>query len=164
MTATSEFMNEGPHYCAATGTVDGARMLLRGLQRLVGVSLVFVSAGLWLTPGADLSGDLVMMKLALSTVCLMAGARLVFTAAKPVQPEIEIDTFSHELRLIRPAQTGNRTLLQRCRFSDLSRVERQGNVMQFWDESGCFIADVHIADQKIMHQLVSGLRECGKAI
>lgn len=164
MTATSGFMTDTKPYRTEPGTVDGSRLILRGVQRVVGVALFVTASGLWLTPGADWSSDVMVMKMGLSVLSLMLGFWLILAGARPVPPEIEIDTQRGELRLVRPGTGSGNLVLHCCRFAELARVERCGETLKFWDENDRFIADVHVTERATLDKLVSGLRAAGQQI
>jgi|TARA_R110000787_G_scaffold118209_2_gene228988 hypothetical protein len=134
------------------------------MQRLVGVSLLMASSGLWLAPGANWNNEVMLMKMALSAISLLVGVWLILSGQKPAAPEIQIDTVRREVRLVRPGPLGADLLLQKCRFSDLSKVKREDRVLMFWDEKGDFIADVYIGHQSVMDVLISGLLDSGQAV
>ncbi|MEH6392870.1 MAG: hypothetical protein V7763_14540 [Sulfitobacter sp.] len=164
MTVTSDFMTSGQIRLSTGGTVSGTRSILRLMQRLVGVSLLMASSGLWLAPGANWNNEVMLMKMALSAISLLVGVWLILSGQKPAAPEIQIDTVRREVRLVRPGPLGADLLLQKCRFSDLSKVKREDRVLRFWDEKGDFIADVYIGHQSVMDVLISGLLDSGQAV
>jgi len=161
---TSDFMTSGQLRLSTGGTVSGTRSILRLMQRLVGVSLLMASPGLWLAPGANWNNEVMLMKMALSAISLLVGVWLILSGQKPAAPEIQIDTVRREVRLVRPGPLGADLLLQKCRFSDLSKVKREDRVLMFWDEKGDFIADVYIGHQSVMDVLISGLLDSGQAV
>ena len=163
MTITSDFMTSGQIRLSTGGTVSGTRSILRLMQRLVGVSLLMASSGLWLAPGANWNNEVMLMKMALSAISLLVGVWLILSGQKPA-PEIQIDTVRRVVRLVRPGPLGADLLLQKCRFSDLSKVKREDRVLRFWDEKGDFIADVYIGHQSVMDVLISGLLDSGQAV
>jgi len=164
MTVTSDFMTSGQIRLSTGGTVSGTRSILRLMQRLVGVSLLMASSGLWLAPGANWNNEVMLMKMALSAISLLVGVWLILSGQKPAAPEIQIDTVRRVVRLVRPGPLGADLLLQKCRFSDLSKVKREDRVLRFWDEKGDFIADVYIGHQSVMDILISGLLDSGQAV
>ncbi|MGR3604863.1 hypothetical protein [Sulfitobacter sp.] len=164
MTVTSDFMTSGQIRLSTGGTVSGTRSILRLMQRLVGVSLLMASSGLWLAPGANWNNEVMLMKMALSAISLLVGVWLILSGQKPAAPEIQIDTVRRVVRLVRPGPLGADLLLQKCRFSDLSKVKREDRVLRFWDEKGDFIADVYIGHQSVMDVLISGLLDSGQAV
>ncbi|MGR3509348.1 MAG: hypothetical protein ACU0CQ_07205 [Sulfitobacter sp.] len=164
MTVTSDFMTSGQIRLSTGGTVSGTRSILRLMQRLVGVLLLMASSGLWLAPGANWNNEVMLMKMALSAISLLVGVWLILSGQKPAAPEIQIDTVRREVRLVRPGPLGADLLLQKCRFSDLSKVKREDRVLMFWDEKGDFIADVYIGHQSVMDVLISGLLDSGQAV
>ena len=164
MTATSDFMPEQQPYRVSTGTVDGSRMIWRGVQRIAGVALVVAASGLWIAPGADWSNDVMLMKMGLSVTALMVGFWFLLSGARPPQPNLEIDTVRGEVRLVRPGAMGASLTLHRCRFADLARVELSGYTLKFWDERSGFIADVHVSDRTTLDRLLSSLRDAGQTV
>lgn len=164
MSATSDFMTDCQLYTAPQPSLVSARTVLRLLQRIIGVSLIIAASGLWLARGTDWNSDIMLMKMGLSVVSLMVGFWLIFAGAKPADPEIEIDTVRQEIRVVRPSTFGAGLVLQRCGFAQMGRVQRAGFKLQFWDQRGNFIADVHVTEQRILDMMLSSLRDSGHAI
>jgi len=164
MTATSDFMPKHQPYKAATGTVDGSRMILRTVHRIAGVALVVTASGLWIAPGADWSHDVMLMKMGLSVMALMIGFWCMLAGVRPPQPDLEIDTDRGEVRLVRTGAMGATLTLHRCRFADLARVELIGNTLKFWDERSGFIADIQVTERAILNRLLSSLRDAGQTV
>lgn len=144
--------------------VDGARMIVRGVQRLVGVSLGVAAFGLWYAPGASWDSDVLLFKLILSIVAVLACAGLINASVRPRAPEVEIDTVRREVRLIRRTRGAATEILQRCSFRDLSCAEYQGSIVRFWDKSGTFMAEITVPDRSALKSLLAGLRDAGKIV
>jgi hypothetical protein len=164
MTATSDFMTDGQLCSVANQPIDGVDLLLRWLYRIVGVSLILASSGLWIAPGANWSSDVMLIKMGLSALALMFGFWLTFESRRIAQPDIEIDTARRELRVVRNGAMGSTLVVKRCRFADLARVERHPDMLRFWDQSGEFIAEINVTEQRIMDMVVSGLRDSGQPV
>jgi hypothetical protein len=73
-------------------TLDGGRLIVRGGQSLLGAALILAAAGLWVMPGSEFSGDVMLMKLVLSLTAAFIGIMLTQQAKIPATPEVEIDT------------------------------------------------------------------------
>ena len=162
MMSTAEFMNVK---AAATNPVrmaDGGRMIIRGAQRLLGVSLALAAVGMWLAPGASWENDVMLFKLILSLMAILAGVGLLQASAKPKAVEVEIDTIRREVRLMRPAPDGSFALIEHCAFADLARAERDDTLIRLWGPSNKLLAEVNMSDRAVLHTLVSGLRDTGK--
>ncbi len=69
-----------------------------------------------------------------------------------------------ELRVVRPSPFSAGLVLQRCGFAEMGRVQRAGSKLQFWDQAGNFIADVHVTEQRIMDRMIFGMRDAGHTI
>lgn len=158
MTATADFLVAKAPDPQPVRMVDGRRMVVRGLQRLLGTAMALAAAGLWLAPGALWESDVMLFKLILSLIGLLAAFGLIQASATPPQPEIQIDTVRRELRLVRP----DGEVLQRCTFADLSRAEQTGTNLRLWDAAGILLAEVALSDRAALRSLVAGLRDAGK--
>lgn len=143
---------------------DGARMLARLAQRIGGIALILSALGLWLLPGSNWQSDVALFKLLLSAAALIAGLSFLVGSVTPRRPQIEIDTARQELRIVRPAGTGPALLLERCRFADLGRVERDHNHLRFWDGAERLLAEVTLSDRQVLRSLLLGLRSAGKLV
>lgn len=161
MSATSDFMTGSTSYQGSNGSSDGFWTIVRVLQRLLGVSLIVAASGLWVLPGADFSGDVMLMKMCLATFALFSGFWLVFSVRATPQTEVELDVSRSELRILRPGAMGAMLMVYSSKFDQLGRVEKSQNALKFWDHEGVFLADVHIHEPEIMDFLVSGLRDAG---
>ncbi|MGC1504872.1 MAG: hypothetical protein WA782_12125 [Sulfitobacter sp.] len=162
MTATAEFMNARAKAIEPARMANGGRMIIRGAQRLVGVSLTLAALGLWLAPGASWESDIMLFKLILSLTAVIAGLGLISESTSPSAPEVEIDTIRREVRLVRRQRGMADQILQSCGFADLAHAEREGNNVRLWDQAGTFLAEVSLTDRKALSSLVAGLRGAGK--
>lgn len=141
--------------------VDGNRMMMRGLQGVVGFALILTALGLWFAPGATWAPDLMLMKLLASAVGGMVGLALLQSFVRPSAPKVEIDTISHEVRLVR-TRGKDRFILDRCAFKDLTLVENSGTHVQLWGKDETLIAEVAATDRVTHRSLVTALRVAGK--
>ncbi|WP_281992282.1 hypothetical protein [Sulfitobacter geojensis] len=162
MTASAEFMNTRPDAIEPVRMAGGGRMIVRGAQRLLGVSMTLAALGLWLAPGASWESDVMLFKLILSLTAVIAGLGLMGASTAPRAPEIQIDTIRREVRLVRRQRGGADQVLQSCGFAKLSRAEQDGNSVFLWDQAGLFLAEVSLTDRKALSSLVAGLRDVGK--
>ena len=137
-------------------------MMVRGAQRLLGVSLTIAALGLWLAPGASWESDVMLFKLILSVSAVIAGLALVSASGAPRAPEIIIDSIRREIRLVRCERGKGAVVLQSCAFSDLHHVEQDGCRLRLWEKSGDLLAEVVLTDRTALTSLVAGLRDAGK--
>lgn len=162
MTATAEFIKDRAPVIEPVRVADGARMIVRGIQRLLGVSLTLAALAIWLMPGASWESDLMLFKLILSLTAVIAGLGLVGASAAPKAPEIEIDTIRREVRVVRRLRGAPADVLQTCSFGDLSRAEHVGNIVRLWDAAGTLLAEASLTDRETLSSLLAGLRDAGK--
>lgn len=141
--------------------LDGGRMLMRGVQGVVGVALLLTAIGLWVAPGTTWSQDLMMIKLLVSVVGGLIGLAMLQAFIRPKAPKVEIDTIRHEVRLVR-TRGKDRFILDRCKFSDLTLVENSGTHVQLWGKNNELIAEVAATDRVSHRSLVTALRVAGK--
>jgi hypothetical protein len=142
-------------------TLDGSRMLLRGLQGVVGMALIIAAVGLWIAPGANWAQDVLLMKLGVSAIAGMMGLACLQSFIRPAPPKVEIDTIRHEVRLVR-TRGKDRFVLDRCAFKDLTLVENSGTHVQLWGKNDTLIAEVAASDRVSHRSLVTALRVAGK--
>lgn len=142
-------------------TVDGTRMLWRGAQGVVGAALILTALGLWIAPGASWDHELALLKLLISAVGAMAGVALLQGFVRPAAPKVEVDTIRHEVRLVR-LRGKDRFVLDRCAFTDLTRVENSGTYVKLWGRNEALLAEVAASDRVAHRSLVTALRVAGK--
>jgi|TARA_B110000908_G_C10202779_1_gene426144 hypothetical protein len=97
MTAVTDFKQDtatllNQAMASPVQTLDGGRLIVRGGQSLLGAALILAAAGLWVMPGSEFSGDVMLMKLVLSLTAAFIGIMLTQQAKIPATPEVEIDT------------------------------------------------------------------------
>lgn len=166
MTATSEpsadeIMPDIEAVSTPVRMLDGARMVSRGLGRLLGTSLILAALGLWLISVDGLGPEASLFRLAISLTLGFAGLGLWQAGGRRLAPEIEIDMIRREVRLVRIG--GNqRVLLARCKFTELARAELEGHLVRIWDSAGNFLAEVELADPVTQRRLLSALKDAGK--
>ena len=161
MTVTADFMSARRTASELVFKTDGSRMLLRGLQRLVGFSLALTAAALWIVPGSNWDHDVLLFKLILSITSIIAGLVLMQSSARPVPPEIEIDTIRREVRLVRRSKTTSDTLVSRSTFAELGKVEVEGACVRLWDAKMTLLAEITLHDRDVRRSLLGGLRDEG---
>ena len=89
------------------------------LGRIAGAALLLAAFALWVTPGANLNGDLVVMKLALTVSLLAAGAALIWHARHEWRPELQVDATHREIRLALRSIFGDVRTLTRLRMREI---------------------------------------------
>lgn len=144
-----------------TRMLDGSRMLMRGIQGVVGAALIMAAAGIWVAPGANWAQELLLIKLLASVVSGVVGLACLQSFIRPTAPKVEIDTIQHEVRLVR-TRGKDRFVLDRCRFADLTLVEDSGTHVQLWGKNNVLIAEVAATDRVSHRSLVTALKVAGK--
>jgi hypothetical protein len=155
---TASFASIAP---TSASPFDGAGKLARGLQGILGVAIILTVGGLWLAPGANWSQDLWLMKLLSSALGGMIGIALLQGFLQPGRPKVEIDTIRHEVRLVR-TRGKDRYVLDRCKFTDLAKVENTGTDLTLWGANDVLIARVPASDRVSHRSLTTALRVAGK--
>lgn len=161
MTAISDFTPFKTSSLHSVHAANGARMLMRAVQKIVGVALLLAAAGLWIAPGANVDADPFLMKLLLSVVSALSGLIFLLSGAHPSAPEAEIDISAAEVRLVRIVGRG-RKVLQRCAFGELTRAEQRGPHLRLWGPDDNFMAEVALGDIATREDLTAALRQAGK--
>lgn len=165
MTASSDFMsNDIIRALEPARMVDGGRLIMRGLQRMLGVALTLAAVGIWIAPGASWESDIMLFKLVLSLTALLAGLGIMQTSRKAAKPEVEIDTIRREVRVVRMGASGAPILLQRCPFGDLSRAEQDGNHVRMFGPDKNLLAEVTLTSRATLVSLITGLHNAGKLV
>lgn len=141
--------------------VDGARSVLRTIQRFCGAVLVLAALGLWVTPGANWAMDVALFKLALSLAMGFSGLALWQLGTACQHFEIELDTDQGEVRLMQMIH-GRMRAVVRCRFNELGRIEQDGDVLRLWDGNGNYIAEVELCEARTRAKLLEAFRHAGQ--
>jgi hypothetical protein len=166
MTAVTEFMQDtatptNQAIASPAQTLDGGRLMVRGGQSLLGAALILAAVGLWIMPGSEFSGDVMLMKLVLSLTAAFIGIMLTQQAKTPATPEVEIDTVRREIRLVR--RNGKQfECVQSCKFADLDRAEVHGAHVTLWAQGNVMLAEVALTDPQVRRSLMGGLADAGK--
>ena len=160
MTAFNDFA-QAQAISRALRSSEHARHIMMGVQRLTGAALVLGTAALWMSPGASWSGDLMSMKLLMSAAAVPAGLMMMLSGLGASRPKIEIDTISHEIRLVR-TRGKDRFIEDRCSFADLTQVEETEGVLRIWGTSNMPLAEVTSKNAVAYNSLVTALRVAGK--
>ncbi|WP_390915107.1 hypothetical protein [Pseudosulfitobacter sp. SM2401] len=170
MTATSEFMPTQSTplgadtfgvQSAPAHALDGSRLVVRATQAFIGAVLILAAVGLWAMPGADWSGDLLLIKLVLSLMMVLGGIAMLHTPNRAKTPEIEIDTIRREVRVMRRNEAGDQ-MLSAHKFADLERAELLGAHMILWAKGDVMLAEVAMSDPNIRRSLTSAMMQAGK--
>jgi hypothetical protein len=162
MTATADFLSADLPVSEPVAKTSGSRMIMRSAQRLVGCALALAAAGLWIAPGSSMEADVMLYKLILSITSIIAGLGLMHASARPVAPEIEIDTIRREVRLVRRSRKSGDTIVVRSSFADLGKVEVDGPFIRLWDGEMDLLAELTLHDHNARRSLIGGLRDEGK--
>lgn len=140
---------------------DTARQAVRGGQMAFGVVLVAIGLGIWAAPGATWAAELLLIKFVVSCVALVTGGVFLQMARRLDAAKVEIDTLQHEIRLVHSVG-GDRLVVERCRFADLSRVVNSDARVQLWGPEGGLIAEVSASESPAHRDLVTALKVAGK--
>lgn len=141
--------------------LDGSRMVLRGVQGVIGAALIMAAIGIWIAPGANWAQELLLIKLLASVLSGAVGLACLQSFVRPAAPKVEIDTIRHEVRLVR-TRGKDRFVLDRCRFEDLTLVEDSGTHVQLWGKNQVLIAEVAATDRISHRSLITALKVAGK--
>ena len=137
---------------------NGERLMLRGAQRFLGVSLSVAALAMWLIPiGAGGTAEL-LSKIMFTLVLGFAGAAFWQAGTPRPAPEIEIDMIRREVRLVR-WYGETKSLVTRRRFADLTGAVFEGRDVQLWDRDGELLADITLPDERLARALHHALYE-----
>jgi len=141
---------------------DGSRLMRRIACRIAAVSLALVALLVWLTPGAVWESDVMLFKLAVSSVAGLSSAALFDASQPPLPPTVEIDVARAELRIVREGVEPALRVIERCMFDDLDSVEFVGRRITFWGQGDRLLAEITLSDPEVHERLLSALRKAGK--
>ncbi|MGX9354110.1 hypothetical protein ACS3SW_02800 [Roseobacteraceae bacterium S113] len=82
MTATSHYLETPKAEVKGETKEVEARTLVHVICRFIGLAMIFASMGMWLAPGANWSGEVVLMKLGVSVFFAMSGLILFLSQSE----------------------------------------------------------------------------------
>lgn len=150
-------LNASPSIVQPMRVIEGSRMVLRAAQRLIGSAMTLAAICLWIVPGASFEQDVMLFKLVLSITAFICGLALIHASAAPEAPDVEVDVADRVVRLVRNLPGGRSVILQSCSFAELTRAYREGPIVRLWGQDGVFLAEITLADPKIMDRLMTAL-------
>ena len=113
-------------YVLRTEAKPNAKLIVKQmLAGMLGLSFIFAALGFWVLPGAILTGDVLVLKSAMSAICIIIGAILLWYASAGVHPEIQFDQSRCELRVMTRNTKGHTRLVARYKFEDVAKVRVQ---------------------------------------
>lgn len=123
-----------------------AEPALRVLRIIGGTALCGSALAIWLVSSNFLAAELAGMKLAVSMAMLYIGIVLLKHVDEDPGPEIQLDLDSGELREVTHVP-GNRPIVRRHRFSDLSAIRMDGQDLVVENQSGTEMLRAPVADR-----------------
>ena len=162
MTIASDYLSETTPFIGAARILGGGRLMLRLMMRIGACAFLFVALLIWLTPAAATGSNMMLFKLAISTISLL-GSLVFWDAALPsAPPSVEIDVERGEVRLIRDNAPIAQRIIERCSFNDLEDVELKGRSFTFWARGGRLLAEISLSNATAHAVLLHKLRVAGK--
>ncbi|QUJ77389.1 hypothetical protein KDD17_05160 [Sulfitobacter albidus] len=147
-----------PIACIAR-SVDGGRVLMCCVLRLVAIALLLGAALVWLRPGSITDPQTGLATLVLSILLAGVAAGLMQSSGKPEPPTIEIDAALAEIRLLGRGRQPQ--VLAHFRFDALGWAECNAAYFTFWRPDGGLLAEVAVSDPAARAALERSLREAG---
>lgn len=99
-----------------------AILMMQAIAGAVGILFILAALAFWLLPGAILSGDVMVLKLVASGLCLVLGGILLRYASSGAQPELHIDQSRCEVRVVTRNGRGRTRMVGRYAFEDITNV------------------------------------------
>lgn len=137
-------------------------VMLRLFGRVVGSAMFFAALLVWIAPGYEWGAEVMLLKVAISSVAMLAGAGLLQLSAHDNLPMVEIDPKASEIRQVRKDVFGSRVMIRTCAFQDIEKVEHDGSHLRIWGPGGFELVDTELADFEAVHTVVKKLRIYGK--
>ncbi|WP_425045415.1 hypothetical protein [Primorskyibacter sp. S87] len=127
------------------------------LFRICGTALVLSAAGMWLLPGAQLSAELVLMKLGVSIFFFLCGLALLMMHHADNQPDAYFDPIRREVRVLQKNNRGRPHTVLRRAYDSLGSAKFFETKVELYDMDGSLLMRLPLENVEIRHALRSQL-------
>jgi len=114
------------------------------LLRLLGLSMVLGSTGLWLMPDAGVDPQMSLIRIGISVAFLFLGLILLTTHSRDPQPEACFDPIRRELRILRKGADGTPRVVMRRSYQSLGGVRLSARSIAVLDADGSTLMELPI--------------------
>ena len=122
--------------------------LRRALRLFTGGTLVLASLGLWVVSSMPGDGAMMLIKLVISVTVLCLGLVFLIPRQADDRPsEIQFDPKTREIRVIRPTNNADKTMVAVHDIDGLAEVSLDDSVLTARDVEGQVVVALHVADQ-----------------
>ena len=128
------------HGLGLSATMRTLKMLSLGL----GVSAIFTCTGLWVFPGSTFDGDLLPLKLAISTFLFLLGCFFVQLSQIGGRAEVQVDHQRRELRAVERMDGQAGKLLAIWTFDEIGAIDVTAGRFLIEDRQGDLLADLRL--------------------
>lgn len=125
--------------------------------RLAGVALILGSGALWVVPGSDAAGELMLLKLGISIFFFFCGLTFLMHAPREQQPDAHFDPIRKEVRVLQRNRQGQPETVLRRSYDSLGRASFSCNSVEFFDGDGALLMRLLIDDAEARKALKSQL-------
>lgn len=123
------------------------------LFRILGTALVLGASGMWLMPGSQIDGDLMLIKLGISVFFFFCGLALLMRNHEHNQPDAFFDPIRREVRVMQKNDRGRPQIILKRAYESLGAVEFSSNAVQIHDVDGSLLMRLLIDDADVRHAL-----------
>ena len=162
MTATADYLGQTTSLNGIVHTLDSGRVLMRTVMRIGACVFLFLAFLIWLTPVGAADSQMMLVKLAVSSLSVLASAGCWHASLPAMPPSVEIDIAEREVRLVRDGARESQRIIERCCFDQLHEVELNDRVFMFWAKGGRLLAEVTLSNATAHAVLLHALRSAGK--
>ena len=116
----------------------------RVLASFMGVLCIFCSIGLWVLPGTLFTGELLPLKLAISTFAFLLGCFFVQLSHEGGRTEVQVDHERRELRAVERIEGSAGKLLAIWPFDEIGSVDVSDGRFLVLDRNEGLLADLRL--------------------
>jgi len=128
--------------------------------RVFGTALLLSASAMWLMPGSQLDGELMLLKLGVSIFFFFCGLALLMRNHEDNQPDAYFDPIRHEVRVLQKNDKGRPQTILRRSYDSLGSVDFSRNAVELFDVDGSTLMRLVIDDSNVRKALraqLSGL-------
>lgn len=162
MTATSDLDQTEIDTTEPDQSGKARRILVRGVLRGIGITMVLAALGLWFAPGASWESEVILFKLILSVASGVTGIGMIQSSMGPRDALVEIDPGRAEIRVLKPQHADMAGQPATYSFKELSHACLDGSRVSFWGQSDRLLAEVTMSNRRALANVVGALKDAGK--
>lgn len=125
--------------------------------RVFGTAFILSASAMWLMPGTEVDGELMLLKLGISVFFFFCGLALLMRNHVDNQPDAYFDPIRHEVRVLQKNDRGRPQTILRRSYDSLGSVDFSSNAVELFDRDGSMLMRLVIDDSAVRQALRSQL-------